>query len=1196
VQGRRVLFVCEKRAAIDVVFQRLKQRGLGQLGCLIHDSQTDKKEVIADLKATYEAFLAEREAPPEHRRRRRQLLHLLRQELEPLQGFHEAMRGATPETGLPPRDLLDRVLALREHLPALSALERERLPGYGVWYDHRERIDRFRLVLRDLQPDGVFCRHPLHPLGGQIGRAERPLEFLLGRLTEARDGLARLAECLDRAGVPAEWRRTLPEVEVLTGFAAQVAELAEWGVFAALDPACDLARRLHAEAARQRQLEAALVDARQACRHWRRRLPRQDVAAALAQAEAFERSLFCFLRPAWWRLRRALNECYDFRAHTVVPLGSQVLRALEDEYAAAAALARGEAAFREQFGVPLAAAELSARLTAVGAALAARPASVQALGRRLLAGDPRPTVRALLEAAQVLAALRAALATFLDSPETLELEHLPAALDRIEAASGQLPEFLLCLGELVQLPVPLGDCLRTLPLSTVQLEAAIADHSLDWRCRTDRRLNRFTAEVRRRHLGFLDAYSRAWEEINAAAVREAVRQRFLGHVRLSAAPAAGLSPREREIKKRYESGRRELEHEFGKVMRFRSIRDLASSDSGLVLRDLKPVWLMSPLSVSDAVPLDGSPFDVVIFDEASQITLEEAVPALFRARQAIVVGDEMQLPPTSFFSAKRDDGEGEAWYGDDEEQSEYDLSGNSFLNHAARSLPAQMLGWHYRSRSESLIGFSNWAFYQGRLLTVPDEELSHLARPEISAVAASDGQANAEPLLERPVSFHLLAQGTYQNRRNRSEAEYIAHLVRALVRHPRRLSLGIVAFSEAQQDEIESALERLAREDPEFRGQLEAEFEREEDGQFVGLLVKNLENIQGDERDVVILSVCYGHGPDGRMLMNFGPINQSGGERRLNVAFSRAKRHMAVVSSIRYSDIRNEYNDGANCLRSYLQYAACMSAGDCAGAGRVLRALAAGRDAAAEAARAAARDCVVSRQLAGALSRQGYEVDLGVGMSSFRCDLAIRRQGDAAYRLGVLLDTPDYYAQTDLLERDLMRPRLLEAFGWRVSSVLAKDWYQDADGVLARLLESLERGPEARTTPPAPAEMAPLDVEALIASVDVPDEPEPPVDLELGDGAPGAEQDEVLGDASEAVPPGLAEGRQLRFEFSEGTSSKFWEVWYDGPYLSVRFGRIGSDGQTRVKAFATRNEAAAEAARLVRQKLGKGYRPVPASG
>src|SRR5262249_15595214 len=152
---------------------------------------------------------------------------------------------------------------------------------------------------------------------------------------------------------------------------------------------------------------------------------------------------------------------------------------------------------------------------------------------------------------------------------------------------------------------------------------------------------------------------------------------------------------------------------------------------------------------------------------------------------------------------------------------------------------------------------------------------------EIQVDACAEGVANVDRLLERSISFHYVVRGVYEQRRNSAEADYIAHLVHGLLMRETRLSIGIVAFSEAQQGEIQDALHRLAAKDTEFRDRLDAEVDRERDGQFVGLLVKNLENIQGDERDVVILSVCYGRGPDGKMLMNFGPINQNGGERRL---------------------------------------------------------------------------------------------------------------------------------------------------------------------------------------------------------------------------------------------------------------------------------------------------------------------------
>ena len=452
--------------------------------------------------------------------------------------------------------------------------------------------------------------------------------------------------------------------------------------------------------------------------------------------------------------------------------------------------------------------------------------------------------------------------------------------------------------------------------------------------------------------------------------------------------------------------------------------------------------------MSDTLPLSNS-FDVVIFDEASQVTLEEAVPAIFRAKQIIVVGDEMQLPPTSFFGSRRIDDE-EALIVEDAsgQDIEYDLTSNSFLNHAARNLPATMLGWHYRSRSESLISFSNAAFYQGRLLTVPEVSLPPIDLREI-VVRAPGEEADIARLLERPVSFHFLEYGIYQQRRNSAEADYIAHLVRGLLAQESGVSIGIIAFSEAQQGEIEQALQRLAREDEDFRAQLEAEFEREQDGQFVGLLVKNLENIQGDERDVIFLSVCYGPGPNGKMLMNFGPINQSGGERRLNVAFSRAKKHMALVSSIRHHAITNDYNDGARALKNYLRYAEALSAGDPTGARRVLREM----NPADEISKNAAAEHIVIQSLATRLREHGYQVDRNVGQSSFRCDLAIRRPDERSYRLGILVDTDAYYQNSNLIERDVQRPRLLRVFGWNTMLVLTKDWFENA----AAVLQAIER-------------------------------------------------------------------------------------------------------------------------------------------
>ena len=845
--------------------------------------------------------------------------------------------------------------------------------------------------------------------------------------------------------------------------------------------------------------------------------------------------------------------------------------ALDKEYKATAALAQADQDTRASLGVTDSLETIAQQVQEAQRWLERMPPASLPLHASLLASEGASAIVAKLAGlASTARQLEAACQGFLEDISAKPLEELQKDLQTLEHSLEMLPDFLFCLEQLGHLPPKLACAFRTLPLNTRGLEAAILNRCIDDLFRSDRVLNRFTGSVRDAHVQRLARLSQKWHEVNASAVLEKARQGFIEHLRLSAKPAGGLTSEQKEFKAAYSRGRRELEHEFGKVMRHKSIRDLVAGDSGLVISDLKPVWLMSPLSVCDTLPLRVDQFDVVIFDEASQITLEEAVPAIFRAQQAIVVGDEMQLPPTDFFSAKTDSADEEGLLLSENGQTyEYDLSSNSFLNHAAKNLSSRMLGWHYRSRSESLISFSNWAFYDGKLLTVPETQTAVTARPEILAENPEDGTANVDQLLDRPVSFHLMARGVYDSRRNATEAQYIAHLVRGLLHDDEHPSVGIVAFSEAQQTEIESALSRLAEEDKSFGERLEAEYERQIEGQYAGLLIKNLENIQGDERDVIILSVCYGNDPAGKMRMNFGPINQSGGEKRLNVAFSRAKHHMAVVSSIRHIAITNDYNDGANCLKTYLQYAAACSVGDTPGSHRILRELAVWGELEEQ---GDTRPSVVVEQIATALKHRGYAIDTGVGMSHFRCDIAARRHGELGYRLGVLVDTEAHYQQDDLLEREMLRPQLLSAFGWQVAHVLCRDWYQDRPAVLERLIQMIELGRDAlQALEPEDAgddAWAELDAETADEDEDTVPPPNP----------------------SEPAPSAEPSTAPRYFEFVAGSSDKFWEVVVKDNTLTVRFGRIGTQGQTQTKIFADANIAAHAARRLIAEKSGKGYK------
>jgi hypothetical protein len=1024
---------------------------------LIHDSQTDKKAFVQDLKQTYEGLLADA-AGTAKKDRRKEVLDQLKTALRPLEQFDAAMQGAPRHVGIPLRHLLRRGIELQNELPELTPLDRERLPDYATWWSHRERIATLAAIVGEVCRDGILALHPLRLLSPRLAQVDRPLELITSVLKSAERHMDDIEATLGRCGVPRDQWQTLDAARLLVEYAKRALPVAAAGRIDLGDVSsprtkefAKLVRRFHGQ-------QESLAEAQQTTTGWRQKLPASETSVALQQAKAFEQSFLAWLRPGWWRLRGILNRCYDFRSHLVRPTWSHVLAALEEEHKRAAELDRQRKAIATKSQLDGEVDALIGHVEQLHRTTASLPAWLAKVHASMLKSPQAATSLArIVEADEPLRLLVAELNEILHQHGDRPFDHLRTELRQAESALGDLPSFLQCLGEIAALPPPLGAALCGLPLTPLQIESAAADRSLADAYRQDRELGKFNGAVRERQVRRLGTLYGQWLSGNARELLQRTKERFLNNVRLSGLAAAQLTEGEKELKKRYSRGRRELEHEFGKSMRYKSIRDLVSGESGEVIKDLKPVWLMSPLSVSDTLPMDAAHFDVVIFDEASQITLEEAVPSLFRAPQAIVVGDEMQLPPTDFFSARQsDDADDELRIEEGGEVIHYDLASNSFLNHAAKTLPSTMLGWHYRSRSESLVSFSNWAFYDGRLLTVPEERLPAPGLRPIVVRGPADAEWGAEELLGRSISFHRIERGVYDKRRNRAEADYIAALVRQLLHEQSGRSIGIVAFSEAQQGEIEDALERLAQDDAAFRNRLEAERERETDGQFVGLLVKNLENIQGDERDIILLSVCYGYGPSGKMLMNFGPINKSGGERRLNVAFSRAKHHMGVVSSIHFGDITNEYNDGANCLKNYLRYAEAVSSGNREASHRVLHGMSRWPAASSEATNEASDP--VADQIAAALAQQGYTVDRAVGQSHFRTDLAVRREGETSYRLAILVDNDGYYDQSDLLERDLMRPKLLEDFGWKVAFVLAKDWYDDRAKVLAHLGQMLGGG------------------------------------------------------------------------------------------------------------------------------------------
>ncbi|MGV3622524.1 MAG: AAA domain-containing protein [Archangium sp.] len=1028
--GKRVLFVCEKRAAIDVVFHRLKMQGLAPLTCLIHDSQTDKKAFIKDLKETYESWIAQH--PGDERAKTRvAATSALSTTLDRGARFRSAMQRPPRQADQSLQSLMSRVLELHE--TALHTFA-EILPTPRDFALGAAAARNLEEALRALGREPMLGKHPLRLLSNEVLTAADPADLVR---TEAKRALGTLESLLN---TPALHMAGKPDVRQLSARMRLLQTLRPLIIEKALrllDAASELRGRFDVAVRELNDLADLTHRALSAASGWSKPLPPEDVATALTRARQFEASFFSrvfgWLSPAWWQLRKVLNASFDFASRAVRPTWTEALEKLNARYAAETAEQQARTSLQKTFAIE--------QLDAVTNTLQSLPPAGQLEAfQTWLITAPDADTRDALATALAASGFDASLSRVLQNYEALSPEALRDELRGLERGAADLPALLEPLRALAPHDA-VSKALRGSPVDVTQLEHAVCRASVDATLKEralDMLLGRDWDTLRDETL----ATGARLRDANAAAVVERARNRFLENVNRSHAPSEKLDAAQKQFKKQYATGRKELEHEFGKTMRYRAIRDLATGNPGVVVRDLKPVWLMSPLSVADTLPLDAS-FDLVVFDEASQIPLEDAIPAAHRAGQLIVVGDEMQLPPTDFFGASRDD--------DEElptESGVIALDAPSLLTHATRALPSTMLGWHYRSRDEALITFSNRVFYEGRLLTVPSVTRAEERAP-IEVKTSADGVTGAAELLARTISFHRLETSPYEQRRNTGEARYIAELVRELINKKTGQTIGVVAFSEAQQREIEGAIDELCADDSEFAAAYEAEVDREEDGQHVGLFVKNLENVQGDERDIIIISVCYAPDPRGKMLMNFGPINKAGGEKRLNVIFSRAKRHLAVISSIRWTAITNEYNDGANCLRNYLRYAEASSVGASAEVALALKAWSS-RDT-----RSSERSSsVLEKSLAAALKKTGHQVDTGVGTSRFRCHLGIKSKRSAKYQLGILLDDD---AQQSLPTEEVLQAQasVLKGFDWKTLTVLHRDWYETPDVVLRRIEAAL---------------------------------------------------------------------------------------------------------------------------------------------
>lgn len=448
-----------------------------------------------------------------------------------------------------------------------------------------------------------------------------------------------------------------------------------------------------------------------------------------------------------------------------------------------------------------------------------------------------------------------------------------------------------------------------------------------------------------------------------------------------------------------------LQKQSGKQKRHKEIREFITNVPELVTT-LKPCWLMSPLAVSQYVDPQVVNFDVVIFDEASQIRTEEAIPSIMRGKQVIIVGDNKQLPPTSFFLGTTSDEE------EDEDEDIY----QSVLDECLTFMENHTLVWHYRSQYESLIAFSNQKIYDSQLISFP----------------------NPVQDANRGVHFRYVERGIYDRggrRDNIREAEEVAQLTLEHVQQNPDQSLGIIAFSQAQANAIEEQLDQLIATDSNL-----AEFCQDDSSKF---FLKSLERVQGDERDVIILSFGYGFDSQGKFIHNFGPLNPLlVGERRLNVAITRAKYKLLLVASIQAEnlDLSRTNSTGVAKLKDYMAYAASGGQKLEGNQSDDLTRL----------------NSPLEDDIYQALIERNYRVERRVGFSKYRIDLAVKDEQQNEFLLGIECDGVTYNRYPTVRDRDRLRQLVLEKLGWRIHRIWSREWFRDRNSQIEQLVEQLE--------------------------------------------------------------------------------------------------------------------------------------------
>lgn len=1052
--GKRVLFVAEKMAALSVVHKRLLDVGLADVCLELHSKSSNKRLVLGELARTLNSAQAIPSMPPPPDR-----LHETRDHLNRIATELHRTIGSSGESAFDAIALQIRFIGAGAPPPKFEA--------EGLAAMSSEQAELLAATIRNYAT-AIAKAGPLaeHPFAGVRKCDLQPTDLarIEGQLLKASEMAERLAEAVGWAadGLGVNLPIRIASVELLleqlmrlvdspdldAALMIRLMELKEKGRL----------RETLAAGAAWRQLkgdsEAKFVGAA-----W------ETNATALREPLVHGQSSF-FAR--WGSAYRAASRQLAGLLTGSVPKSAAERTALvnrlievstlqatweQDERWAAEKLGDAWRGDRSDFAALLAALDWSERATS--GALSVNPPQAVALAseperHQILTSDLQERFAATLPALRTLAdvlLLEPQLAFRIDSIADADLREVAGKLRTMAQVGDRYDEWARLSrlrGDL--LDAGLGDLLPTIDRGgsdpeDAAVEFLFARAEAIWKVAVDS--NPVVASLRNLDRHELAATFAALEKER---LRDAVQLIRAGHLKQVPQGARGAMA--------------VLRGEIGKKRAHLPLRKLFSAAAEAIQR-IKPVLLMSPISVAQFLPPGTIKFDLLLIDEASQVRPEDALGAIARANQIVVVGDQKQLPPSAFFdrlaSNSSDDDDKEEEDGDLLEGAARVAELESILTLCeARGLGPRMLEWHYRSRDPSLIRVSNREFYRDGLILPPS------------------------PLQNDPtygLSFTRVA-GVYDRGGKRDNRLEGGAIVKRVIEHATatpRFSVGIVTFSSAQRNLITELLEYERRQHPVLD-----DFLRE--GRFEDVFVKNIENVQGDERDVILVSVGYGPSEAGGRLtnMNFGPINNDGGERRLNVLFTRARLRCEVFASFDPGDIdpTKVTKEGPRVLKRFLEFAKT---------GQIDDKTLSGADA----------DTPFEVDVAEAIRGMGYHVDHQVGSAGFLIDLAVcHPDRPGTYILAVECDGSTYHHALWARERDRLRQGVLEHLGWRFHRIWSTDWFYRRAAEFSRLRAALEAAVKASdegivvegANDSAPVRTVPIDVRETV--LDVPPVPE----------------------------------------------------------------------------------------------------------